>query len=70
LKIDNILLPFAGSGIGFASLKKSSRLYISPRIGFEVWNRIRFSVGYNWTAYSYSGFVVKLGFVIGGGKKK
>ncbi|MDR1182392.1 MAG: hypothetical protein LBL13_10495 [Bacteroidales bacterium] len=69
-EIKGFLLPFAGFGIGLANLNESSELYISPRIGVEVWNRLRFSFGYNFTAYSYSGFVVKLGFVVGGGKKK
>jgi hypothetical protein len=69
-EIKGFLLPFAGSGIGLASLNESSKLYISPRIGVEVWNRLRFSFGYNITNRLYSGFVVKLGFVAGGGKKK
>jgi hypothetical protein len=69
-EIKGIFLPFAGSGIGLANLDGSSILFISPRIGVEVWNRIRFSFGYNLTAYSYKGFVVKLGLVFGGGKKK
>jgi hypothetical protein len=69
-EIKGIIMPFAGSGIGLADLNRSSTLFVSPRIGFEVWNRIRFSFGYNLTDRSYSGFVVKLGFVIGGGKKK
>jgi hypothetical protein len=69
-EIKGVLLPFVGSGIGFGYLQKEAVLYISPRIGVEVWNRIRFSFGYNLTARSYSGFVVKLGFVFGGGKKK
>jgi hypothetical protein len=69
-EIKGFLLPFVGSGIGLANLNESSELYISPRIGVEVWNRVRFSFGYNYTARSYDGFVVKLGFVVGGGKKK
>ena len=69
-EIKGFILPFIGSGIGLANLNEDSELYISPRIGVEVWNRIRFSFGYNLTARSYSGFVCKLGFVIGGGKKK
>jgi hypothetical protein len=69
-EIKGFLLPFAGSGIGLANLNESSELYISPRIGVELWNRLRFSFGYNWTVRSYDGFVVKLGFVVGGGKKK
>jgi hypothetical protein len=69
-EIKGIIMPFAGSGIGLADLNSASTLFISPRIGFEVWNRLRFSFGYNLTARSYSGFVVKLGFVFGGGKRK
>jgi hypothetical protein len=69
-EIKGIIMPFAGSGIGFADLNSKATLFISPRIGFEVWNRLRFSLGYNLTARSYSGFVVKLGFVFGGGKLK
>jgi hypothetical protein len=69
-EIKGFLLPFIGSGIGLADLNRLSVLYISPRIGIEAWNRIRFSFGYNLTNRSYSGFVVKLGFVVGGGKKK
>jgi hypothetical protein len=53
-EIKGILLPFAGSGIGLANLDKSSIFYVSPRIGVEVWNRLRFSFGYNLTARSYS----------------
>jgi hypothetical protein len=69
-EIKGFLLPFAGSGIGMASLNGDASLYISPRIGIEAWNRIRFSFGYNLTSGPYKGFVVKLGFVFGGGKKK
>jgi hypothetical protein len=73
-EIKGFLLPFVGSGIGLASVSDnddaSARPYISPRIGVEVWNRLRFSFGYNLTHYEYSGFIIKLGFVFGGGKKK
>ncbi|MDR3246970.1 MAG: hypothetical protein LBT50_11150 [Prevotellaceae bacterium] len=68
-EIKGFLLPFAGSGIGFGNLNNSSELFVSPRIGIECWNRVRFSFGYNLTSSSHSGFVCKLGFVIGGGKK-
>jgi hypothetical protein len=69
-EIKGFLLPFIGSGIGLASLDETAILYISPRIGVEVWNRVRFSFGYNLTDSSYSSFVCKLGFVFGGGKRK
>jgi hypothetical protein len=69
-EIKGVIMPFAGSGVGFVDLNGSAILFVSPRIGFEVWNRLRFSLGYNLTSRLYSGFVVKLGFVFGGGKQK
>ena len=72
-----IILPFAGMGMGYAVIRSrpvtdigensnvKSHFACSPRVGVELFKRIRFTTEYQYLGKGNSFFNIKLGFVIG-----
>ncbi len=66
---------FAGGGVGgayFTDRTVLSNYYIllSPRIGAELWHRLRVTVDLKTTISDYTFFGVNVGYVFGGGLKR
>jgi len=72
-------IPFGGLGIGYALIEESelwvlsksiytydkSHFAISPRIGFEVFKKLRFTAEYKYLGNGNNFFNYKLGFIVG-----
>ncbi len=74
--------PFAGVGLGFGIIADETlpvifdedgyiafnQVLFSPRVGIELWNRVRFSVDCKWMLHGYSSVGFNIGFVFGKGR--
>jgi len=75
-KISPKFTPFGGLGVGYSFIREwgdeiwgysydKSHFAISPRVGFEVFKRLRFTTEYMYLGHGNNFFNFRLGFVIG-----
>jgi len=78
IKINQKFIPFSGVGVGYSLIREwelwsfsedvnfnKSHFAISPRVGFVVFKRLRFTTEYMYLGNRNNFFNFKLGFVIG-----